>query len=200
MPLSDASFSVLPLTEDYKDLYENAPCGYLSLGADGRIIRSNQTLSRWTGYSPKQLLGKHLRELLTVAGGIFYETHFAPLLRMQGFFDEVALDLVTADGEVLAVLTNAVEQHDANGALISTRMTILRATERRLYERELVQARQKAEYGLEAEREVAELRSCGSNSSPFLVMTCAILWQEYYQGCAASRRKGLIAGRRRSSV
>jgi phosphoserine phosphatase RsbU/P len=34
-------------TEDLEDLYENAPCGYLSLGPDGRIIKSNKTLSRW---------------------------------------------------------------------------------------------------------------------------------------------------------
>ena len=45
-------------------------------------------------------------------GAIFYETHFAPLLRMQGFFNEVALDLVTADGRKLAVLANALERRD----------------------------------------------------------------------------------------
>lgn len=158
MPLSDTATAELPLVEDYEDLYENAPCGYLSLGADGRIVRSNQTLSRWIGYSAQQMQGRHLRELLTVPGAIFYETHFAPLLRMQGFFDEVALDLVTVRGETLAVLTNAVERRDASGALLFTRITILRATERRRYERELVLAREQAEHGLEAERAVAELR------------------------------------------
>ena len=40
-----------------------------------------------------EVVDRRLRDLLNVAGRIFYETHFAPLLRMQGFFDEVALDV-----------------------------------------------------------------------------------------------------------
>jgi sigma-B regulation protein RsbU (phosphoserine phosphatase) len=144
--------------EDLEDLYENAPCGYISLGPDGRIVKSNLTLSGWTGFSPEMLLGKRLRDLLNIAGAIFYETHFAPLLRMQGYFNEVALDLVTAKGAKLAVLANAVERRDADGNVLFTRLTIFQATERRRYERELVDARVAAERGLEFERVASELR------------------------------------------
>lgn len=144
--------------EDLQDLYENAPCGYLSLGPDGRIVKSNLTLSGWIGVPPAALLGKRLRDILTVAGGIFYETHFAPLLRMQGFFNEVALDLVTASGNRLPVLANAVERRTEQGGLLFTRLTIFNATDRRRYERELVEARAAAERGLELERTTAELR------------------------------------------
>lgn len=35
---------VMP-AEDLEDLYENAPCGYLSLQPDGRIVKVNRTLS-----------------------------------------------------------------------------------------------------------------------------------------------------------
>jgi sigma-B regulation protein RsbU (phosphoserine phosphatase) len=31
-------------TEELEDLFENAPCGYLTLASDGRISRVNQTL------------------------------------------------------------------------------------------------------------------------------------------------------------
>lgn len=151
--------------DDLEDLYENAPCGYLSLGPDGRIVRSNQTLSGWLGLAPEQLRGKRLRDLLSIAGQIFYETHFAPLLRMQGFFDEVALDLVRADGKPLHVLANAAERRDAEGELLFTRVTLFRATERRRYERELVDATETAQAEsrlsrgqLLAEHETAELR------------------------------------------
>ena len=154
-----------PPKEDLEDLYENAPCGYLSLGADGRIVKSNRTLSTWLGYPPEELLGKRLRELLNVAGQMFYETHFAPLLRMQGFFNEVALDLVTPDGNSVHVLANAAERRDANGALIFTRVTLFPATDRRRYERDLVNAkecaqaeRRVAQGQLLAEHETAELR------------------------------------------
>jgi phosphoserine phosphatase RsbU/P len=127
--------------EDLEDLYENAPCGYISLGPDGRIVKSNRTLSTWLAVEVDELLGKRLRDLLNTAGRIFYETHFAPLLRMQGFFNEVALDLKMPDGTKLAVIANAKEKRDADGLLLFTRVTLFQATERRRYERELVEAR-----------------------------------------------------------
>jgi sigma-B regulation protein RsbU (phosphoserine phosphatase) len=71
------------LTEDFEDLYENAPCGYLSIRPDGRIVKVNATFSKWIDFPAEQLIGKRLHELLNVAGRIFFETHFAPLLRMQ---------------------------------------------------------------------------------------------------------------------
>ena len=36
--------------ESAEELYEMAPCGYLSTALDGRIIRANQTLKDWVGY------------------------------------------------------------------------------------------------------------------------------------------------------
>lgn len=127
---------------DLEDLYENAPCGYLSLDADGLIIKVNTTFCRWLGQARQDLLGKRVRDLLNVAGSIFYETHFAPLLRMQGFFHEVALDLVKADGSILAALANASERRDDAGNLICTRMIVMEAQHRRRYERDLVTAQE----------------------------------------------------------
>ena len=154
-----------PPKEDLQDLYENAPCGYLSLGPDGRIVKSNRTLSTLLGYAPDELIGKRFRELLNVAGQMFYETHFSPLLRMQGFFNEVALDVVKADGSTLHVLANAAERRDAAGAIVFTRVTMFQATDRRRYERGLVEAKDTAQAGrkaaegeLLAEHETAELR------------------------------------------
>ena len=108
------------------------------------------------GSTPDQLIGKRLRDLLNVAGRIFYETHFAPLLRMQGFFNEVALDLVTQDGNILPVLLNAIERRDAKGLHLFTRMVVFNATDRRHYERELVAARAVAE---KAQNKLRELNA-----------------------------------------
>lgn len=129
--------------EDLEDLYENAPCGYLSLLPDGRIAKVNRTFCIWLDRPAGDILGKRLRDLLNVAGSIFYETHFAPLLRMQGFFHEVALDLVKPDGTLVPVLANAAERRDEAGNAIFTRLTIFLATERRRYERDLVEARER---------------------------------------------------------
>jgi len=145
------------IEEDLEDLYENAPCGYLSLRPDGRIVKANQTFCGWTGYPPGELIGSRLHELLNVAGRIFYETHFAPLLRMQGFFNEVALDFVKKDGERFPALVNAAERTDAAGKPLFIRLTVFNATDRRRYERELLNARDELKVlAGELEQRVAE--------------------------------------------
>ncbi|MEI8715519.1 PAS domain-containing sensor histidine kinase [Mesorhizobium sp. ISC11] len=144
--------------DKYLDLFENAPCGYLVIGADGRIQDANGTFQRWTGFSKEAVCGKRFREILNVAGRMFYETHFAPLLRMQGFFEEVALDIVKADGDILPVLANSLEQRTPAGDVIETRVTLFRATQRRRYERELGEAKRQLEQGLHSAQQTAELR------------------------------------------
>ncbi|RKG72650.1 response regulator [Corallococcus exercitus] len=135
-----------PAEDSAEDLYENAPCGYLSTSPEGRIIKVNQTFLSWTGYSREALLGgKRFVELLTVAGRIFHETHYAPLLQMQGFVHELSLDLVRADGRPLPALINSVQQRDALGRPRSVRTTLFNMTDRKRYERELLMARRKAE-------------------------------------------------------
>ena len=153
------------IIEDLEDLYENAPCGYLSLDPAGRIFKVNKTLCSWVGYAPEDVLGKRLGDLLNIAGRMFYETHIAPLLRMQGFFNEVALDLVCRNGDRLPVIANAAERRAADGSVISTRLTLLKATDRRRYEQELLSARNQSRSSeaaaravLKDERETSQLR------------------------------------------
>src|ERR1700692_1103315 len=144
--------------DDYRDLFENAPCGYLTIGSDGRITKVNATLTAWTGFEADKFIGRRLHQFLNMAGRIYYETHIAPLLRMQGFFNEFALDFETAAGDRMPVIANAVEQRSDDGSLLSTRLVVIKAVDRRRYERELVEARALATESLKSERETADLR------------------------------------------
>ena len=143
--------------EDLEDLYENAPCGYLSAAADGRIFRANATLAAWTGFTAGQLLRTKLGDLLTVGARIFYETHAAPALRLQGHASELFLELRMETGERLPVFANAVERTDPQGRRY-TRLTISKAAERRRYERELIEARRETQDRLREELDTAALR------------------------------------------
>jgi PAS domain-containing protein len=81
--------------ESAEELYDMAPCGYLSTAPNGRIIRVNQTFAEWTDYHPEELIGrKRFLDLLTVGGKVFYDTHFSLMLRMHGYVNEIALDVV----------------------------------------------------------------------------------------------------------
>ena len=134
------------LDERVEDLYEHAPCGYLSTLADGTIVKVNQTFIEWTDLSREALLsGTKFQSLLTVGSKIFYETHYAPLVHMQGFANEVAFELVRGDHRVLPVLINARQRRDADGTPLFNRITLFDSTDRRRYERELLLARRKAE-------------------------------------------------------
>jgi sigma-B regulation protein RsbU (phosphoserine phosphatase) len=143
---------------DYQDLFENAPCGYLTIGSDGRITKVNATLTAWTGFEADKFVRRRLHQFLNMAGRIYYETHIAPLLRMQGFFNEFALDFETAGGERLPVIANAAERRDVDGTLLFTALVVIKATDRRRYERQLVDSRSELQKGLAMERETAELR------------------------------------------
>jgi sigma-B regulation protein RsbU (phosphoserine phosphatase) len=144
--------------DDYRELFESAPCGYLTIGSDGRITKVNATLTAWTGFEADKFVGRRLHQFLSMAGRIYYETHIAPLLRMQGFFNEFALDFETAAGERLPVIANAAERRDVDGGLLFTAVVVIKATDRRRYERQLVDSRSELQKGLASERETAELR------------------------------------------
>lgn len=119
----------------------------------------------------EQIIGKRLHELLTVAGRVFYETHFAPLLRMQHSFLEVALDFVGAEGNKLPVIVNAIEKLDPNGNPALVRMAIFKMPERRQYERQLVEARQRAEtLNTDLTAQVAEARQMAEFREQFIAV------------------------------
>ncbi|HEY2241741.1 MAG TPA: SpoIIE family protein phosphatase [Streptosporangiaceae bacterium] len=141
----DEDISAL-LEDSAEDLYENAPCGYLSTLMDGRIAKINTTLLNWLGYTREQLVGqRYFSDLLTVGGRLYHETHFAPLLTMQGEIGGVALELQAANGDRLPVFVNSVVKVGAAGDPQLIRTTIVDGRDRRAYERELLRARQEAE-------------------------------------------------------
>ena len=134
------------LEESAEELYESAPCGYFSTLANGQFVKVNQTFLTWTGFSRETLLsGRRFQDLLTIPGKIYHDTHFGPLLQMQGTVCEVAFDVVCLDGRIMPMLINATEVRDKAGRPLLNRATIFNATDRRSYERELLAARRKAE-------------------------------------------------------
>ena len=128
--------------ESAEDLYDNAPCGYLSATPDGIIVRVNATFLRWTGHRREDLVGvKRFRDLLTPGGRVYHETHYAPLIMMQGGAREIALDIVCADGSRLPTLITSQLKLDADGAPRLVRTTVFEARDRKRYEHELLIAR-----------------------------------------------------------
>jgi PAS domain S-box-containing protein len=148
------------IEESAEELYEQAPCGYLSTLPDGTIVKVNQTFLTLTGYSREEVLaGKQFQDLLTVGGKIFHETHYAPLMRLQGFANEINFDLVCQGGRPLPVLANTVQKKDAAGQVVLHRIAIFPISDRKNYEQELRLARRKAEEAAKAKADFLSMMS-----------------------------------------
>ncbi len=151
----DAFYKTL-VNDDARDLYERAPCGFLSTSHDGTILKVNETFSTWIGYSKEELLdGRTFLDLLAAGGRIYYETHFAPTLQMHGQIREVAFDMVRPDGTRLPALVTSVTHVDPDGQSVG-RSVIFDATERTRYEQELLIAKERAEASEAANRTLVE--------------------------------------------
>lgn len=153
---TDVAFSAL-LEDSAEELYEQAPCGYLSTLMDGTIAKINTTLLEWLGLSRREVVGRlRFPDLLTVGGKLYHETHFAPLLQMNGEASGIALDIKTADGRRIPVLVTSKVKTSDDGEPLLVRTTIFDARDRRAYETELLRGRQAAEEArrqAEADRE-----------------------------------------------
>ncbi|MFE7647460.1 PP2C family protein-serine/threonine phosphatase [Streptomyces phaeoluteigriseus] len=142
---ANAAFAAL-LEDSAEELYESAPCGYLSTLMDGTIAKINTTLLDWLGLEREAVVGrKRFTDLLTVGGKLYHETHFAPLLRMQGKIGGIALEIKQAGGARMPVLISSVVKHGGTGEPLLIRTTIFDARDRRTYEQELLRARNAAE-------------------------------------------------------
>ncbi|KPI23867.1 putative PAS/PAC sensor protein [Actinobacteria bacterium OV320] len=145
-PGDDRAASSALLEDSVEDLYEHAPCGFLSTLPDGTIAKINATLLQWLGHTRGDLVGRRtFSDLLTVGGRIYHETHFGPLLRMQGEISGIALELEAADGSRLPVLVTSTVKSGSDGQPVMIRTTVFDARDRRAYETELLRARQEAE-------------------------------------------------------
>ncbi|MCW4384456.1 diguanylate cyclase [Salinibacterium sp. SYSU T00001] len=127
------------------DLYENAPSGYLSITLDGVIVRVNDTFLAMSGYTRDQLVGAPLLSLLSPGGRLFFESRFVPTLLLEGDIREVALPLQHASGDPLPILVNGLLVTNDEGRRVAIRMAVFEYSGRKEYERELLNARRKAE-------------------------------------------------------
>lgn len=67
-----AAFYSALADDDPAELYENAPCGYLSALPDGTIIKANATFLNWTGYNRENLVrSRRIQDLLATGDRIF---------------------------------------------------------------------------------------------------------------------------------
>ena len=149
---------MIPSGEVLHDFFQANVAGFIITDNNGLITAANKTLLGWIGATEETLLQKKFSDLLNIGGKIYYETHLSPLLKLQGHFEEVLLEIRQKDHQKMRVLVNACEYRNATGQLLSMHFTLVEASDRLQYEQNLQQQTKTAEHALIAERETFKLR------------------------------------------
>lgn len=158
-----------------QDLYENAPCGYHTLDAHGRIARINQTLLNWLGYQRLELLGQPFEQLLSPSSKTLFREKQVQLLE-EGLVEDLELNVQRRDGQVLPVVMNSTIQRDDTGRFVVTRATVFDISERKKLEAQLLQlARTDTLTGLHNRREFEaqsekEITRCARFHAPLALL------------------------------
>ena len=131
------------LEDTAEELFEDAPCGYLSTRPDGTIVRVNRTFEAWTGLRREELVGAAALPgpALARAAGSTTRPTTPRCCRCRASVREIAVEIVRADGARLPALVNSVLRSDEAGRPQLVRTTVFDATDRRRYETELLRAR-----------------------------------------------------------
>ena len=133
-----------PPLPDTERLFEEMPCGLLVTAIDGTILRVNGTFCGWVGLPATDLVGKRkLQELLTMGARIFHQTHWLPMLEMQGSISEVKFDVKAKAGKTLPMILNV--QRSVTETAVYDKISAFIAEDRNKYERELLAARKRAD-------------------------------------------------------
>jgi PAS domain S-box-containing protein len=131
-----ANLALRRTADEMRDLYQNAPCGYHSLDADGVIVQINATELRWLGYEREEIVHRRkLTELLPPRCCAEFEAAFASL-KARGRVRDLRLDFRRKDGSVFTTLLSATALRDSRGQFLESRASVFDITRRKLAEEE----------------------------------------------------------------
>ena len=139
--------------DEFKDLYNNSPCGYHSLDQNGMFVRINRTELSWLGYSEDEIVGnKKFTDVITKESRKVFQKNF-PGFKERGYVKDLEFDMVRKDGSILPVMLNATAIKDTAGNYLMSRSTITDLTERKRTE----EALQESEAFLNATGQIAKV-------------------------------------------
>lgn len=122
----------------YRDLYENAPIAYFSVGVDGHIRKCNKCAGDLLGYAAEELVGQPVFELY--ADAPLGKEEAAQILQQSMTGKTVTdkeLQMRRADGTLIWVSLTVAAVHDAHGQFVESRSTVVDITERKQAEEAL---------------------------------------------------------------
>ena len=122
--------------EKFHLLFDQAPLGYQSLDAAGRILEVNQTWLDLMGYPREEVLGRRFGDFLLPGAQDLFQESFTRL-KADGEISAVDWEMVRQDGATIVASFNGRVIRDEQGKFIRTHCLFEDITARRQAEREL---------------------------------------------------------------
>jgi len=106
-----------------RDLYDNAPCGYHSLDANGMFTEINQTLLKWLMYSKDEVVGKlRFTDIITSEEKQVFEERFR-VFKETGYVNDLEFCFRRKDGSEFPVILHSIAIYDERGRYLQSRTT-----------------------------------------------------------------------------
>jgi PAS domain S-box-containing protein len=129
--LQEANHILEVRSAEISDLYNNAPCGYHSLNAEGLIVAINDTELSWLGYQREEVVSRlTFGQIITTDSLHIFKENF-PRFKETGQIRDLEVELLSKDGSVLPVSINATAVYDEDGRYQFSRSTLFDFSERK---------------------------------------------------------------------
>lgn len=139
--LSAANAALVRRSRIIADLYDKAPCGYVSLAADGAVLEANRTLLDMLDLDRHGFVGHDFRMFLCEASRRSFDECIAAVMQ-KGRVTDRELDLLLEDGSTAPMLLSMVVASGVEAAAASIRATLVDNSERKARELQTAQLQQ----------------------------------------------------------
>lgn len=138
---------------NYNEHYDDAPVGCFTSNSLGIIIKANSYFLKLLQMEANEVIGKMgLQDILSIGSKMYFQTHYFPLLQIEGKVKEINLELQRKDKIKIPILINTIRVFKDESTTIF-HSVVFDILQRRSFEKELITQRKIAEELTEKLRE-----------------------------------------------
>lgn len=128
-----------------QSLYNDAPCGYHSINADGVFVAINDTELQWLGYTREEVVGRMSQSELLVGGSAPKSQERLRHLIEKGQLEPAEYLVRRRDGSSFHALVTSSAVFDAQGRFVQSNSTVVDITDRKRMEERVVHLNEELE-------------------------------------------------------
>jgi len=123
--------------ERAQTVYNQAPCGYHSVDANGLYVSINDTELNWLGYQRHEVIGKKTLGDFVSPRRAKLSRDRLQLLMAHGQIEEAEFELIRRDGSTFHALVSSSAVRDVHGRFLHSNTTVVDITRRKAAEQAL---------------------------------------------------------------